>query len=59
MEEFEGRTEERCYWMEVNRRTGEMEEFGEKEKRPRKEKDDWGGRKWEVKIGDRREEVGG
>ena len=29
--------------MEVNRRTLEMEEFGEEEERPRKEKDDWGG----------------
>ncbi len=43
MEEFEGRTEERCYRMEVDWRTWEMEEFGEEEERPRKEKDDWGG----------------
>ena len=29
--------------MEVNRRTLEMEEFGEYEEKIRKEKDDWGG----------------
>ena len=35
--------EERLDWVEVNRRTLEMEEFGEDEEKPRKEKDDWGG----------------
>ena len=34
---------ERLDWVEVNRRTLEMEEFGEDEEKPRKEKDDWGG----------------
>ena len=35
--------EERSDWVEVNRRTLGMEEFGEDEEKPRKEKDDWGG----------------
>ena len=35
--------EERSDWLEGNRRTLEMEEFGESEEKPRKEKDDWGG----------------
>ena len=35
--------EERLDWVEVNRRTLEMEEVGEDEEKPRKEKDDWGG----------------
>ena len=35
--------EERDDWVEGNRRTLELEEFGEEEEKPRKEKDDWGG----------------
>ena len=37
------RLEGRSEWLEGNRRTLEMEEFGEEEEKPRKEKDDWGG----------------
>ena len=29
--------------MKVDRRTLELEEFGENEEKPRKERDDWGG----------------
>ena len=34
---------ERSDWLEENRRTLEMDECGEGEEKPRKEKDDWGG----------------
>ena len=34
--------------MEGNRRTLGLEEFGEKEEKPRKERDDWGGTVMEV-----------
>ncbi len=35
--------EKRDDWVEGNRRTLELEEFGDDEEKPRKEKDDWGG----------------
>ena len=35
--------EGRFDWVEGNRRTLGLEEFGEEEEKPRKERDDWGG----------------
>ncbi len=35
--------EKRDDWVEGNRRTWELEEYGEEEEKTRKEKDDWGG----------------
>ena len=32
-----------CDWVEGNRRTWVMKEFGEGEEKTRKERDDWGG----------------
>ncbi len=48
--------EERLDWVKVNRRTVEMEEFGEDEEKTRKEKDDWrgtemGGESWRQRRG--------
>ncbi len=60
VEEFGEMTEEewreRHYWVEVSRRTLEMEEFGKEEEKPRKEKDDWrgterGGESWRQRRG--------
>ena len=47
--------EERSEWLEGNRRTLEMEEFGKEEEKPRKERDDrWGtvmeGESWRQRI---------
>ena len=46
-------------WVEGNRRTLELEEFGEEEEKSREEKDDWrgtgmGGESWRQRRGDLR-----
>ena len=51
--------EERDDWVGGNRRTLELEEFGEEEEKSRKEKDDWrgtgmGGESWRQRRGDLR-----